>query len=244
MDGQRWARIWSLWRQRWPSENPGAIWFLSLSQGKVKVGFWLVGGKCCVTKFSHINIDQCQALPNNQMKHYRPLFNQQNPSGAVADMPDWENPRIWRFWASGWLSENASKETSPGHLLNNTRANQTSKWTNTYPTNDNQSHLGAFRHIRPTLRRSEISKIWGFWLAEWKCAQRKRPRGMCLTPLAWHMTNGRVAEWVSASGSPKSARNRPKINKINISFFPTASKVREVIKGWKMVIHTKLQKFW
>ena len=52
---------------------------------------------------------------------------------------------------AGWVKM-SPKETSPGHLLNNTRANQTSKWTNTYPTNGNQSHLGAFRHIRPTLK--------------------------------------------------------------------------------------------
>ena len=51
--------------------------------GKSKSWVLAVGGKCCVTKFSHINIDQCQALPNNQMKQYKPLSNQQNMSGAL-----------------------------------------------------------------------------------------------------------------------------------------------------------------
>ena len=87
----------------------GSLMVSIIISGKSKSWVLAVGGKCCVTKFSHINIDQCQALPNNQMKHYRPLFNQQNPSGAVPDMSDWENPRIWRFWASGWLSENVPK---------------------------------------------------------------------------------------------------------------------------------------
>ena len=126
--------------------------------GKSKSGVLAVGGKCCVTKFSHINIDQCQALPNNQMKHYRPLSNQPKPSGAFPKASDQhlKNPRFWRFSLSPMAE--CAEGTSPGHLLKNTRANQTSKWTNTYPTNDNQSHLGAFRHIRPTL------KNLNFWL--------------------------------------------------------------------------------
>ena len=60
-----------------------------------------------------------------------------------------------------------SKETSPGHEVNHPRANQTSKWTNTYPTNGNQSHPGAFRHIRPTLRKSELltfNHLGGRWV--------------------------------------------------------------------------------
>ena len=63
---------------------------------------------------------------------------------------------------AGWVKM-SPKETSPGHLLNNTRANQTSKWTNTYPTNDNQSHLGAFRHIRPTLKNQNFW-LFGHWV--------------------------------------------------------------------------------
>ena len=63
---------------------------------------------------------------------------------------------------NGWVKM-SPKETSPGHLFNNTRANQTSKWTNTYPTNDNQSHLGAFRHIRPTLKNQSFW-LFGHWV--------------------------------------------------------------------------------
>ena len=38
------AKRWKIWDQKWASENPGAIQTLSLSQGKVKVGYRLVGG--------------------------------------------------------------------------------------------------------------------------------------------------------------------------------------------------------
>ena len=66
---------------------------------------------------------------------------------------------------AGWVKM-SPKETSPGHLLNNSRANQTWKWTNTYPTNGNQSHPGAFRHIRPTLRSLKLKPLlWWFSLA-------------------------------------------------------------------------------
>ena len=47
----------------------------------------------------------------------------------------------------GLLAGRVQMETCPGHKVNHPRANQTSKWTNTYPTNGNQSHPGAFRHI-------------------------------------------------------------------------------------------------
>ena len=59
----------------------------------------------------------------------------------------------------GWVKM-SSKETSPGHLLNNTRANQTSKWTNTYPTNDNQSHLGGFQTYPANIEKSEFFTFW------------------------------------------------------------------------------------
>ena len=52
----------------------------------------------------------------------------------------------------------------------------------------------------------------------------KRPRGMCLTPLALYMTNGRLAEWVSASGSPKSARNGTKKGVSNFCVLPSGPK--------------------
>ena len=41
------------------------------------------GGKLVNGKVVHINQSQPQALPNNQMKHYRQLFNQPKPSGAL-----------------------------------------------------------------------------------------------------------------------------------------------------------------
>ena len=41
------------------------------------------GGKTVKGKLLHINQSQPQALPNNQMKHYRQLFNQPKPSGAL-----------------------------------------------------------------------------------------------------------------------------------------------------------------
>ena len=53
---------------------------------------------------------------------------------------------------------------------------------------------------------------------------RKRYQRMCVTPLAWYMTNGRLAEWVSASGSPKSARNRTNMGVSNFSLVPIGSK--------------------
>ena len=56
--------------------------------GKGKSSVLAVGGKTVKGKLLHINQSQPQALPNNQMKHYRPLFNQQNPSGAVPDISD------------------------------------------------------------------------------------------------------------------------------------------------------------
>ena len=78
--------------------------------------------------------------------------------------PTFEKSKILTIFTqpNGWVGK-CAKETSPGHLLNNTRANQTSKWTITYPTNDNQSHLGAFRHIRPTLKNQNFW-LFGHWV--------------------------------------------------------------------------------
>ena len=81
----------------------------------------------------------------------------------------------------------SSKETSPGHLLNNTRANQTSKWTITYPTNDNQSHLGAFRHIRPTLKNQNFL-LFGHWVvggSEVNCQLHFRSTRLKPTDFIW-----------------------------------------------------------
>ena len=64
--------------------------------------------------------------------------------------------KIKEFEDLGLLAGRVQMETCPGHKVNHPRANQTSKWTNTYPTNDNQSHLGAFRHIRPTLKNQSF----------------------------------------------------------------------------------------
>ena len=55
--------------------------------------------------------------------------------------------KIKEFEDLGLLAGRVQMETCPGHKVNHPRANQTSKWTNTYPTNGNQSHPGAFRHI-------------------------------------------------------------------------------------------------
>ena len=40
MDKVFWAKRWLRNLERWPSVNPGATFFLSLSQRKVNVGFW------------------------------------------------------------------------------------------------------------------------------------------------------------------------------------------------------------
>ena len=57
------------------------------------------GGQTVKGKLFQINQTQPQALPNNQQKHYRPPFNQQNPSGAFPKASDrhLKNPRFWRF---------------------------------------------------------------------------------------------------------------------------------------------------
>ena len=156
MDGQRWARIWSLWRQRWPSEKRGPDEILSLSQGKVKVGFWpsvanVVLQSSLISTLT--NVRRSQTTKWSITDHFSINKIHQGPfQTCLTDIFE----KIQEFGLlAGWVKM-PQRETSPGHLLNNTRANQTSKWTNTYPTNDNQSHPGAFRHIRPTLRKSEF----------------------------------------------------------------------------------------
>ena len=75
--------------------------------------------------------------------------------------------KIKEFEDLGLLAGRVQMETCPGHKVNHPRANQTSKWTNTYPTNGNQSHPGAFRHIRPTLRKFKLltfNQVGGRWV--------------------------------------------------------------------------------
>ena len=114
MDRGSWAKRWKFLKKVKSKRFSGAYSVPIIISGKSKSGVLAVGGKCCVTKFSHINIDQCQALPNNQMKQYKPLSNQQNMSGALPAR------RVWR-----------------------------------------------------TSKKSKNLKNLGFWLAEWKCPQRK-----------------------------------------------------------------------
>ena len=178
MDGQRWARIWSLWRQRWPSENPGAIWFPSLSQGKVKVGFWpsvanVVLQSSLISTLT--NVRRSQTTKWSITDHFSINKIHQGPfqTCLTEKIQEFEDFGL----LAGWVKM-SPKETSPGHLLNNTGANQTSKWTNRYPTNGNQSHLGAFRHIRPTLRKSEfltLSQLGGRWIVGQMGTAKKVP---------------------------------------------------------------------
>ena len=51
--------------------------------GKSQSWVLAVGGKTVKGKVLHINQSHPQALPNYQMKHYRSLFNQPKPPGAL-----------------------------------------------------------------------------------------------------------------------------------------------------------------
>ena len=69
--------------ERWPSATPGAIFFLSLSQGKVKVGFWpLVAkwsmGRCFIS--TKVNPRHSQTTNRSITDHFSINQNHQGPS--------------------------------------------------------------------------------------------------------------------------------------------------------------------
>ena len=147
--------------QKWASGAVGATQTLSLFQGKVKVGFWpsvanVVLQSSLISTLT--NVRRSQTTKWSITDHFSINKIHQGPfqTCLTEKIQEFEDFGL----LAGWVKM-SPKETSPGHLLNNSRANQTWKWTNTYPTNGNQSHPGAFRHIRPTLRKSEFFIIQG-----------------------------------------------------------------------------------
>ena len=114
MDGQRWARIWSLWRQRWPSENPGPIWFLTLSQGKVKVGFWpsvAKRSKGSCFKSTKLNPRHSQTTNRSITDHLSINQNHQGPSQRrltdiwkIQDFDDFHSAQWGGRWVGGQLA--------------------------------------------------------------------------------------------------------------------------------------------
>ena len=163
MDGQRWAKRTASSCERWPNATPGAYWFPSLSQGKVKVGFWpsvanVVLQSSLISTLT--NVRRSQTTKWSITDHFSINKIHQGPfqTCLTEKIQEFEDLGL----LGGWVKM-SPKETSPGHLLNNARANKTSKWTNTYPTNGNQSHLEAFRHIRPTLKNQSFW-LFGHWV--------------------------------------------------------------------------------
>ena len=55
----------------------------SIISGKGKSWVLALGGSVVKGKLFHINQSHPQALPNSQQKHYRSLFNQPKPTGAL-----------------------------------------------------------------------------------------------------------------------------------------------------------------
>ena len=157
------VKSWKFFGQKWANHLVGASEILSLYHGKVKVGFWpsvakWSMGRCLIS--TKVNLRHSQTTKRSITDHFSINKIHQGPfqTCLTEKIQEFEDFGL----LAGWVKM-SPKETSPGHLLNNTRANQTSKWTNTYPTNDNQSHLGAFRHIRPTLKNQNFW-LFGHWV--------------------------------------------------------------------------------
>ena len=88
-------------------------------------------------------------------------------SGQMTNLVSPQNGQNWVrgiSWATVlllFLSHSVTQMDEPSTHPN--LVSQTSKWTNTYPTNGNQSHLEAFRHIRPTLKNQSFW-LFGHWV--------------------------------------------------------------------------------
>ena len=99
MDRGFWAKIWDDMVQRWPSENPRPRSFLSLSQEKIKVGFWpwvVRWSKGSCFKSTKVNPWHSQTANRSITGHFSIDQNHQGPFQRCRSNI-WQNPKMSRF---------------------------------------------------------------------------------------------------------------------------------------------------
>ena len=97
--------------ERWPSATPGADWFLSLYQGKVKVGFWPSVGKrskgSCF-KSTKLNPRHSQTTNRSITDHLSINQNHQGPSQRrltdIWKIQDFDDFQWGGRWVGGQLA--------------------------------------------------------------------------------------------------------------------------------------------
>ena len=128
--------------------------------GKSKSWVLAVGGKTVKGKVLHINKSQHQALPSNQMKHYRQLFNQPKPPGALPDISDRDrgNPRIWKLEVR--MEHVPRPPPRMVRLSDLQSAWECSRSAGLEMRNPKVTLKSQIGHLEPELGNVEKSKIW------------------------------------------------------------------------------------